>query len=228
MKAYRIIGKQTHATNAWMRLCVLTVLMSCCGLQAEAQGLEATPEDALELTGRPIFGHAIYYTGKEIYNGEEIDTYMFAEVYCFGKLVFKNKREAKKYYKIAANIKKVYPIAVEIQKEVQQQINHMDSLPDKAARDVYMKQMEKQLKKKYTPRLKELTFTQGKLLIKLIDRQLGRTSYQLIKQYMGGFKAGFYNAFATLFGASLKKHYDAEVDDRLTERCILLIESGQM
>jgi mRNA degradation ribonuclease J1/J2 len=86
----------------------------------------------------------------------------------------------------------------------------------------------KELKKQYTPRLKKLTFSQGKLLIKLIDRQCNQTSYELIKTYMGGFKAGFYNAFASLFGASLKKEYDPELDDRLTERCILLIESGQM
>ena len=75
---------------------------------------------------------------------------------------------------------------------------------------------------------KKLTFAQGKLLIKLIDRQCDMTGYELIKKYMGGFKAGFYNAFASLFGASLKKQYDPEVDDRLTERAILLIESGQM
>ena len=91
-----------------------------------------------------------------------------------------------------------------------------------------MKQAEKELKKQYTPRLKKLTFSQGKLLIKLIDRQCNHTSYELIKMYMGSFKAGFYNTFASLFGASLKKEYDAECDDRLTERCILLIESGQM
>ena len=66
------------------------------------------------------------------------------------------------------------------------------------------------------------------LLIKLIDRQCDQTSFELIRTYMGGFKAVFYNAFASLFGASLKKEYDPDVDDRLTERCILLIESGQM
>jgi hypothetical protein len=104
----------------------------------------------------------------------------------------------------------------------------MDSLPDKKAKDEYMKFAEKELKKQYTPRLKKLTFSQGKMLIKLVDRQCNQTSYELIKTYMGGFKAGFYNAFASLFGASLKKEYDPEVDDRLTERCILLIESGQM
>ena len=104
----------------------------------------------------------------------------------------------------------------------------MDSLPDKRSKDEYMKKAEKELKKLYTPRLKKLTFSQGKLLIKLIDRQCDQTSFELIRTYMGGFKAVFYNAFASLFGASLKKEYDPDVDDRLTERCILLIESGQM
>jgi hypothetical protein len=104
----------------------------------------------------------------------------------------------------------------------------MDSLPDKKAKDEFLNKAEKELKKQYTPRLKKLTFAQGKLLIKLIDRQCNFTSYELIKTYMGGFKAGFYHTFASLFGASLKKEYDPEIDDRLTERCILLIESGQM
>ena len=101
-------------------------------------------------------------------------------------------------------------------------------LPTKKEKDAYLKQQEKELKAIYYPQLKKLTFAQGKLLIKLIDRQCDMTGYDLIKKYMGSFKAGFYNAFASLFGASLKKEYDPEVDDRLTERAILLIESGQM
>lgn len=162
------------------------------------------------------------------YDGERIPSFMFDDFYVFKKLVFKNERQAKKYYKIANNIKKVYPIACEIRETVNQTIAHMDSLPSKREKDLYMKQQEKELKAKYYPQLKKLTFAQGKLLIKLIDRQCDMTSYDLIKKYMGNFKAGFYNAFASLFGASLKKEYDAEVDDRLTERAILLIESGQM
>lgn len=194
---------------------------------ASAQ-IEATDADVQGLAGAPIFAHGIGYAGEVEYEGEMIPWFVLNDVYVFDKLVFKSKRQAKKYYKIAANIKKVYPIAKEIQHEIERQIQHMDSLPDKKSRDVYLKQMEKELMKRYKPRLKKLTFSQGKLLIKLIDRQCNQTSYQLIKTYMGGFKAGFYNAFATLFGASLKKEYDPDVDDRLTERCILLIESGQM
>lgn len=74
----------------------------------------------------------------------------------------------------------------------------------------------------------KLSFAQGKLLIKLVDRQTHSTSYELVKAFMGPFKAGFYQTFAALFGASLKKQYDPTGDDALTERVILLVESGQL
>ena len=84
------------------------------------------------------------------------------------------------------------------------------------------------MKEQYTPRMKKLSFAQGKLLIKLIDRQSHQSSYELVKASMGPFKAGFYQTFAALFGASLKKQYDPEGEDKLTERVILLVESGQL
>ena len=193
-----------------------------------AQQVTASQSNGAAMTGEPIFLHPYYFTGMVEVDGEMIPSYIFSDFYVFPKLVFKNVRQAKKYYRMANNIKKVYPIACEIKQTLDRTIAHLDSLPTKKEKDAYMKQAEKDLKKQYTPRLKKLTFSQGKLLIKLIDRQCDRTSYELIKTYMGGFKAGFYNAFASLFGASLKKEYDPECDDKLTERCILLIESGQM
>lgn len=196
-------------------------------VSASAQIVADGKTDA-DMTGAPIFSHALYYTGMVEDHGEMIPSFYYADFYVFKKLVFKNPREARKYYKIANNIKKVYPIAVDIQKTVNRTIAHLDSLPTKREKDAYMKQAEKDLKAAYYPKLKMLTFSQGKLLIKLVDRQCNQTGYELIKTYMGGFKAGFYNAFASLFGASLKKEYDAECDDRLTERAIILIESGQL
>lgn len=208
---------------------ILAAFLLCASLTATAQTFGvATQEEARSQTGAPIFSHGIGYAGQVEVDGELIPWFVLNDVYVFKELRFKSERQRKKYYKIANNIKKVYPIAVEIQHEVERQLAHIDSLPDAASQKAYLDRMEKELKKKYTPRLKKLSFAQGKLLIKLIDRQMGHTSYELIKTYMGGFKAGFYNMFASLFGASLKKEYDPELDDRLTERCILLIESGQM
>ena len=84
------------------------------------------------------------------------------------------------------------------------------------------------VKKVYPTRMKKLSFAQGKLLIKLIDRQSNSTSYELVKAFMGPFKAGFYQTFAALFGASLKKEYDPQGEDKLTERVVLMVENGQI
>ena len=92
----------------------------------------------------------------------------------------------------------------------------------------HIKRVEKGLKEQYTPRMKKLSFAQGKLLIKLIDRQSNSTSYELVKAFMGPFKAGFYQTFAALFGASLKKEYDPQGEDKLTERVVLMVENGQI
>ena len=101
-------------------------------------------------------------------------------------------------------------------------------MPDEEARQRHLKYMEKSIKQQYTPRMKKLTFSQGKLLIKLIDRQTNSTGFELVRAFLGPFRAGFYQAFAALFGASLKKQYDPEGEDALTERIVLLVESGQL
>lgn len=221
------IMRQTTIHTALQRLSIAAVLLIS-PLLMQAQQIKANASTDHAMTGEPIFSHALYYTGMVEYDGEMIPSFMYNDFYVFRPLIFKNAAQARKYYKIANNIKKVYPIACDIQQTVNRTIAHMDSLPTKREKDAYLKQQEKELKAQYYPRLKKLTFAQGKLLIKLIDRQCDMTGYELIKKYMGSFKAGFYNAFASLFGASLKKEYDAEVDDRLTERAILLIESGQL
>ena len=76
--------------------------------------------------------------------------------------------------------------------------------------------------------MKKLSYSQGKLLIKLVNRECNSSSYEIVKAFMGSIRAGFWQAFAWAFGASLKKEYDAEGTDRLTERVILLVESGQL
>lgn len=210
------------------KLMLLAAAMLLMAQFCRAQQVKADAQTDRDMTGNPIVSHSKFYTGMVEYEGEMIPSFLYSDFYVFKPLVFKSPSQAKKYYKIANNIKKVYPLACEIQKTVNRTIAHMDSLPTKKEKDAYLKQQEKDLKAEYYPKLKKLSFAQGKLLIKLIDRQCDMTGYELIKKYMGGFKAGFYNAFASLFGASLKKEYDPDVDDRLTERAILLIESGQM
>jgi hypothetical protein len=91
-----------------------------------------------------------------------------------------------------------------------------------------MKRVEKSVMQEYKPRMKKLTYSQGKLLIKLIYRESHSSGYELVQAFLGPVKAGFYQAFAWAFGASLKKEYDPEGVDRLTERVVLMVEAEQL
>lgn len=163
-----------------------------------------------------------------IYNGDTIPYINLPTVYIFKPLKFRNDRERTEYYRLVRNVKRVYPISREINRTIIETYEYLQTLPNEKARQRHIKLVEKGLKEQYTPQMKKLSFTQGKLLIKLVDRQSSQTSYELVKAFMGPFKAGFYQTFAALFGASLKKEYDPTGDDKLTERVVLLVESGQL
>lgn len=171
---------------------------------------------------------SILLTPMCVYQGDTIPYVKLPTVYIFKPLKFKNKREMAKYYKLIRDVKKVLPISKEINRAVIETYEYMMTLPNEKARQKHIKAVEKGLKEQYTPRLKKLSFAQGKLLIKLVDRQTNSTGYELVKAFMGPFKAGFYQTFAALFGASLKKQYDPTGDDALTERVILMVENGQL
>lgn len=163
-----------------------------------------------------------------VYEGDTIPYFTLPTVHIFKPIYFKNNRERQKYNKLVRDVKKVLPLSKEIRKAVLETYEVLQTLPTEKARNAHIKAVEKSVKKQYTPIMKKLTFSQGKLLIKLVDRQTNSTGYELVKAFMGPLKAGFYQAFAALFGASLKKEYDATGDDAMVERVIILVESGQI
>lgn len=163
-----------------------------------------------------------------VYEGDTIPYFTLPTVHIFKPIYFKNNRERQKYTKLVRDVKKVLPLSKEIRKAVLETYEVLQTLPTEKARNAHIKAVEKSVKKQYTPIMKKLTFSQGKLLIKLVDRQTNSTGYELVKAFMGPLKAGFYQAFAALFGASLKKEYDATGDDAMVERVIILVENGQI
>lgn len=169
----------------------------------------------------------VYLTPMTVYEGDTIPYVKLPTVYIFKPLKFKNKRARTQYYRLVRDVKKVLPIAKEVNQIIIETYEYLQTLPPKE-RQKHLKQVEKSLKEQYMPRMKKLTFSQGKLLIKLVDRQTQSTGYELVKAFLGPFRAGFYQAFAAMFGASLKKEYDPTGDDALTERVILLVERGQL
>ena len=163
-----------------------------------------------------------------IYKGDTIPSITLPDVYIFKPLKFRNDKERKEYYRLVYNVKKTFPISQEINRTIIETYEYLETLPNEKTRQKHIKRVEKGLKEQYTARMKKLSFAQGKLLIKLVDRQSNQTSYELVKAFMGPFKAGLYQTFAGLFGASLKKQYDPEGDDRMIERIVLQVQNGQL
>lgn len=133
-----------------------------------------------------------------VYKGDTIPAVQLPNVYIFRPLKFKNEKERREYYRLVRNVKKTLPLAREINRAVIETYEYIETLPDKKAREKHLKLVEKGLKEQYTPIMKKLTFSQGKLLIKLVNRQTDSSSYELVKAFMGPFKAGFYQTFAAL------------------------------
>ena len=163
-----------------------------------------------------------------VYKGDTIPSLRLPNVYVFKPIVFKNNKQQKEYNRLVHNVKRTLPIAKEVNRAIIETYEFLQTLPDEKARQAHLKMVEKGVKEQYTPRLKKSTFSQGKLLIKLINRETDSSSYELVKAFLGPFKAGFYQTFAALFGASLKKEYHPEGEDRLVERVVLLVENGQL
>lgn len=139
---------------------------------------------------------------------------------------FKNKRHKRRYGKLVRNIKKVLPYARSAGEKVNTINNHLATLSTEKEKKSYLKEAEKELFDEFEKPLRKLTFSQGRLLIKLINRETGNTTYELIKQYKGGVTAFFWQGIARLFGSNLKSEYDKEGDDLMIEHIILLIDNG--
>lgn len=191
-------------------------------------GLDVSGEtDGGDGTDLPAFVPLVK-VGKALYEGDSIQYVELNPLAVYPQLVFKNDKQRQAYNRLVANVKKVLPIAKEVNHIIIETYDFLQTLPNKKAKDQHMKLVEACIKKEYTPRMKKLTLTQGKLLIKLVYRECNSSSYQLVKAFLGPIRAGFYQAFAWTFGASLTKKYDPEGDDKETERVARLVESGQL
>src|SRR5574344_239105 len=140
----------------------------------------------------------------------------------------KNKKQEKFYWKTVRDVRKVYSYVKIVGGEYARINSMFDTIQDVKIRKKFMKKYEKELLKKYEPILRTFTLSQGKMMIKLIDRETNKTSYTLIKEFRGGFVAWWWQLFAKLVGADLKEDYDfsKKEKDRIIERVITLYEAG--
>ena len=206
-------------------LSILAMMTAASAMGQEEQQL--TAEQVLAEMDSPTFVPTVK-VGKVLHEGDSIQYMEMNNVYVYPELTFKNKKQAQSYMRLVNNVKKVLPIAKEARQMLIETTEYLETLPDEKSKNEHIKRVEDDIFRTYKPRMKKLTYSQGKLLIKLIDRECHSSSYEMIKAFMGPVRAGFWQVFAWGFGASLKKEYDAKGVDRLTERVVLMVEAGQI
>lgn len=161
-----------------------------------------------------------------IYEGDTIAVVNLKPVYIFAQIKFKNNKERQEYSKLVRDVKIAYPYAKTIAYSIIETYEYMETLPTEKAKQKYLEDVQKYMMDEYKPKMKKMTKNQGKILVKLIDRECNTPSYNIVKALVGSFKAGVYNAFAGLFGNSLKTKYDPNDKDASIEAIVIQIEQG--
>ncbi len=208
------------------KVIILTMLLLPLATIAQVKGEDAGKTSS-DVADAPVVPQTVK-TSMVAYDGDSIPYMEMGNVYVYPKTTFKNKRQARAYSRLVRNVKRVLPIAKEVNALIIETYEFIETLPTQKAREEHLKLVEKNVLEVYKPRMKRLTFSQGKLLIKLIHRECNSSSYEIVKAFLGPIKAGFYQAFASVFGASLRKKYEPDGDDKMTEQVILMVESGQL
>lgn len=162
-----------------------------------------------------------------ILEGDTFAIIQLETVQIISNMKFASVKQRENWERLRYNVKKAYPFAIIASARLREYENILQQLPNDNTREIYMKIAEDKLKKEFEGQLKELTIKQGRILIKLIDRETGRTSYQLVKQLRGSFSAFMWQGLASIFGSSLKSEYDGKGEDLLIETAISQIEAGQ-
>jgi hypothetical protein len=139
-----------------------------------------------------------------------------------------SSREARQMTRLIKNVKITYPYAHLAGVMLEEYRDILEACPDDKARRQVMKQVEDQLEEQYGKDLRNLTISQGKILLKLVDRETGNSSYDLVSDLRGEFRAVFYQTFARIFGLNMKLRYDPEGEDKEIESIVRMIENGQL
>lgn len=204
---YRLGGLSSHCA-------VWTLLLSLCGFVGVGYA-QFTPH-RLVTAAHVVEGDTMPYEQLRTFELRASRSLLTAE-------------EMRKNRRLINNVKKMLPYAQVGKRELDALEQQLAQVP-RTKRKAIIKAKEKEMLDRYTDELKKCTISQGLVLIKLVDRETGKTSYAIVDELRGRLRAGFYQTFARLFGYNLKTGFDPVHDkqDDLINRICLMIEAGQL
>jgi hypothetical protein len=162
----------------------------------------------------------------KIIDGDTVALVDIKPVVIFPPFRVESKQDSKRFNKLIHNIKKVYPYAKMAGQKLRYYKTVLDTIRTEKERKLYIKKAQKELENQFGDEIKDLTFSQGKILIKLIYRETGNSTFDIVKELRGGFTAFIWQALARIFGYNLKTNYDPAGEDQMIEQIVLMIEEG--
>lgn len=208
---------------------LLLLLLSAGAGDVMAQTSDIPSAEEIEARGgrkKALQGY-YFFEGED---GEEQLMLVLADVTVFPPLKFKNKKEEEFYWKTVRDVRKALPYAKLICETLIETYEYIETYPTQKEREEHLKKMEGAVFEQYKPVLKKFTKSQAQMLIKLINRETNQSSYNILKAFLGSFRAGFWQTFGRFFGVNLKTSYKPESDrkDAIIERVATMIELGQL
>jgi hypothetical protein len=169
-----------------------------------------------------------YHCTVVIVDGDTVPVVYYDKVEVMGNKTYRNTAEARQWQRLVQNVKIAYPYAKLAGIKFAEYNKKMEAMTSEKEKKAMMKQAEDELQAQFGPELKELTFTQGKILLKLIDRETSNCPYEIVKDFRGRFVAFFWQGVGKLFGYDLKAKYDPLHEDADIERIVIMIENGSI
>lgn len=202
-------------------LFILTIAFALSGFMAKADEIPDIPLQVKYVKGysRIVdeYGDTCRYT-------------FLRDLYVFPPMKFKNKKEEEFYWRTVRDVRKTLPYAKLAFATLCETYEYIQTIPDKKTREKHLKTLEKDIFEQYKPVVKNMTKNQGKIMLKLINRETDQTSYNIVKAFLGSFRAGFWQTFGRFFGMNMKAgfHPDKNREDAIIERIACLIEQGAL
>ncbi|MDE6234880.1 MAG: DUF4294 domain-containing protein [Muribaculaceae bacterium] len=163
-------------------------------------------------------------------HGDTCRLYFIREIVVYPPMKFKNKKEEDFYWRTVRDVRKTLPLAKLCYSTLCETYEYIQTIPDKKKREAHLKRLEKDIFEQYKPTIKTMTKNQGKILLKLINRETDQSSYNIVKAFLGSFRAGFWQTFGRFFGMNMKAGFDPakNKEDATIDRIATLIEQGAL
>lgn len=213
----------------FLRILKLVVFFTTLGVAFNAR---AEKVDVSSLPQNPqvkIKAYVGYYKFVDEY-GDSVRMTVIRDVYVYPPLKFKDKQQEEFYWRTVRDVRKTLPYAKLAFATLCETYEYIQTIPDKKEREKHLKQLEKDIFEQYKPAVKTMTKGQGKILLKLINRETDQSSYSIVKAFLGSFRAGFWQTFGRFFGMNMKAGFkpDDNEEDAIIDRIANLIEQGAL